>query len=297
LNPRRLFSSNPWSIFIAWFVLVSLLYWETLRILIRQALADDDASHILIVPLIVTWLLWNERPQASQRQPFKLRGAFAFAVPAIALAILCIPQTASASGWALAGSIVSFILLLFAAFVSLFGVSLASRYWFPFAFALFAVPFPKPVLDRIVHSLQWGSAAVAAAVFDLSGLPVLRDGLVFRLPSFSIEVAKECSGIRSSIALLILAVLISHFSFTQFWKKVVFVAAGLVMMLVKNGVRIATLTLLAEYVDRNFLFGRLHHEGGVVFFLFGLALLLPLYWFLRRGEPGTKILAASSSTI
>jgi exosortase/archaeosortase family protein len=56
------------------------------------------------------------------------------------------------------------------------------------------------------------------------------------------------------------------------------------MMLIKNGVRIATLTLLANYVDRDFLYGRLHHQGGIVFFLIGLASLLPVYWLLRRGE-------------
>jgi len=55
-------------------------------------------------------------------------------------------------------------------------------------------------------------------------------------------------------------------------------------MVVKNGVRIATLTILAEYVDPGFLYGRLHHEGGVVFFLLGLVLLLPVLWLLQRGE-------------
>ena len=56
------------------------------------------------------------------------------------------------------------------------------------------------------------------------------------------------------------------------------------MMLVKNGIRIATLTLLANYVNPEFLYGRLHRQGGVVFFLIGLALLLPVFWYLRRGE-------------
>jgi exosortase/archaeosortase family protein len=55
-------------------------------------------------------------------------------------------------------------------------------------------------------------------------------------------------------------------------------------MIVKNGIRIATLTILAQYVDSGFLYGRLHHEGGVVFFLIGLALLLPVFLLLQRGE-------------
>lgn len=120
---------------------------------------------------------------------------------------------------------------------------------------------------------------------------MLREGFVFRLPKMSIEVAQECSGIRSSLALLILALLVAHFSFRPFWKKLTFVAAGLCMMLVKNGIRIATLTLLANYVNPSFLTGRLHHQGGIVFFLIGLSLLLPLYWALRKGEASAPLVA------
>ena len=102
---------------------------------------------------------------------------------------------------------------------------------------------------------------------------------------------------RSSGRLLrVLAILVSHFAFRPFWKKAVFVAAGLAMMVVKNGVRIASLTLLANYVDPAFLYGKLHHQGGVVFFLLGLGLLLPIYWLLKRGEqlgrPGAERIAA-----
>jgi exosortase/archaeosortase family protein len=64
-------------------------------------------------------------------------------------------------------------------------------------------------------------------------------------------------------------------------------------MIIKNGVRIAALTILAIHVDPSFLFGRLHHDGGVVFFLLGLALLVPVLWFLARGE--RKVLGTSSA--
>jgi exosortase/archaeosortase family protein len=86
------------------------------------------------------------------------------------------------------------------------------------------------------------------------------------------------------MALLLLALVVAHLAFRPLWKKVVFVAAGLLVMIVKNGVRIATLSLLANYVDPDFLFGRLHREGGGVFFVLGLFLLVPLYWLLKRGE-------------
>jgi exosortase len=279
----------------AWVAAVCLLFWKPLRILTQYALTSSDASHVLIIPILVAWLLWTEAPHLEQKTSLDLKTSLLFALPAAALAFLSFPRLGSAPGWPLAGLVTTLILLFFAGFAAIFGGAAAKQTWFPFAFAAFAIPLPQSLLDHVISTLQWGSAGVADIVFQLTGLPVLREGLVFRMPSFAIEVASECSGIRSSIALLILAVLIVHFSFTRFWKKAVFVFAGLLMMLIKNGVRIATLTLLAQYVNRSFLFGSLHHEGGVVFFLLALALLLPLYWLLRRGERPAHLAKTSSA--
>jgi exosortase/archaeosortase family protein len=69
-----------------------------------------------------------------------------------------------------------------------------------------------------------------------------------------------------------------------FWRQLIFVLAGLFVMILKNAIRIVTLTLLAIYVDPGFLFGRLHHEGGIVFFLIGLTFMAPLLWWLERSE-------------
>jgi len=181
-------------------------------------------------------------------------------------------------------SMLAFVLFIIAGFVGLFGRAAARSVGFSLAFLFFLVPLPQPLLDRIIYLLQAGSAAVAELIFEWTGTPILREGFVFHLPKMSIEVAQECSGIRSSIALLILALLVAHFAFSTFWKKALFVLAGLLMMVVKNGVRIATLTILANYVNPQFLYGRLHRDGGIVFFLIGLVLLWPVYWWLRRSE-------------
>jgi exosortase len=182
-----------------------------------------------------------------------------------------------------------------AGFIFAFGAPSAKSSGFALAFLLFLIPIPDRILGQVVYGLQAGSAAVAEVLFNLSGAPVLRQGFVFRLPVMSIEVAQECSGIRSSLALMILALLVAHFAFRPLWKKLTFVAAGLCMMLIKNGIRIATLTLLANYVNTSFLTGSLHRQGGVVFFLIGLALLLPVYWALRRGETTAPRVGAQQS--
>ena len=98
-----------------------------------------------------------------------------------------------------------------------------------------------------------GSAEFVAFLFPFTGVPVLRDGVVFHLPGLSIEVAPECSGIRSSMALVITCVLAGHMFLKTTWKKAVLVLAVLPVTMLKNGIRIVTLSVLAVYVDRGFL--------------------------------------------
>src|SRR5260370_12397011 len=83
------------------------------------------------------------------------------------------------------------------------------------------------------------------------------------------------------MAWLVGALLISHFWLNRFWTKALFVVSGLLMMILKNGIRIATLSLLAIYVDPDFLLGKLHQEGGIVFFAVALLLLLPFLALLQ----------------
>jgi exosortase len=286
---------RKWLIYLGWVVLCVLVFWKPVLALFHLAEQDETASHIILVPFIAAWLIYTERKQLQVRDSLEFRAALLFSLPALLLTLLVLQCATCTPKETLSGFIFALVLLLVAGFIAILGKDAAKSSWFAFAILLFAVPLPESLLNKTIYWLQSGSAAVAELLFDLSGVPVLRQGFYFYLPEVSIEVAQECSGIRSSIALLILALLVAHFAFRPFWKKTVFVLAGLAMMLIKNGVRIATLTLLANYVNRSFLYGKLHHQGGVVFFIIGLALLLPVYWLLRRGE--TSVEPAEHATV
>jgi exosortase len=273
-----------WLIFGIWTLLGCLLFAKPIFALVQLAVRDDTASHILLIPFLSAWLIYTEGRDPVSGNGLAPLPSTAFLAPSVLLAVLSSRCDSCSPKDHLSLLVLSLILLLIAGYVLILGTSRAKTGWFGLAFLLFAAPIPDLVLEKVIYGLQAGSAAVAEFLFNLSGAPVLRDGFVFRLPKMSIEVAQECSGIRSSLALAILALLVAHFSFRPFWKKSVFMIAGLFMMLVKNGVRIATLTLLANYVNPNFLYGGLHRDGGVVFFLIGRALLWPVYWLLRKGE-------------
>jgi exosortase len=276
--------TRNWLLYLVWALVCVALFQAPLRSLFDLAAHNDNASHIFLIPLISGYLLFLDRKRLHPAISVDYLGALPLLILAALIGVSVYLSSWLDATWKLTLFILSLVLFLVAGFIGILGRSAARESSFAWIFLLLAVPLPDSILNRFITALQEGSAGIAGFFFDLSGIPVLREGFVFRLPVISIEVAQECSGIRSSMALLVLAVLVSHFAFQRFWKKAVFVAAGLVMMIIKNGVRIATLTLLANYVNPDFLYGRLHREGGVVFFLIGLALLLPVYWLLRRNE-------------
>ena len=277
-----------------WTVFLIALFSSQIFALVRFAIHDSDASHIVLVPFISAWLMYLEREKIFARLSTDLPFGIFLLLVGVGLSIWTFH---SSPGWSMrdrsAGNALAVVILWIAGFALFFGRTALRASRFAVLFLFLGVPLPDFLLNRIILALQAGSAALTALLFDLVGQPYLREGFVFRLPLLAIKVAAECSGIRSSIALLILALLISHFSYRPFWKKAVFVAAGFAIMIVKNGVRIASLTLLAIYVNPDFLYGNLHHRGGVLFFLIGLALLVPVFWLLRRGEDSLQSDATS----
>ena len=285
--PRRL------AIFLAWVLATCLLFYRPIAAFVSYSLSNDNASHLVLIPVISAWIIFLERQRIFKSIGSDLGRSTFFLATGILLSVCAVM---AGSHWSSLNQLSLFILALImfwlAGFAFVFGPHSLRRAQFPLAFLILTIPIPDFLLEKLIYLLQRGSAEIAAVLFDWSGVPVLRDGFVFHFAHVSIEVARECSGIRSSLALLILAILVAHFYLDRFWKQVVLVLVGLFVMILKNGVRIVTLTLLASYVDPGFLYGRLHHEGGVVFFLLGLILMLPVLWLLQRGERKSSLTAA-----
>jgi exosortase len=170
-------------------------------------------------------------------------------------------------------------------FATCYGTTAFRAALFPLFFLGFAIPIPSTLVDGAVLLLKSGSAQVVAALFTLTGMPFHQSGYVFALPAFRIEIADECSGIHTSLALLMTSVLAADLFLVTTWKRVLVVLVAVPFAVVKNGIRIVTLSLLAAYVDPGFMTGALHHKGGIVFFIIGLAVLAPFFLALRTSEP------------
>ncbi len=155
---------------------------------------------------------------------------------------------------------------------------------FPLGFLVFLVPFPIPVLDAIETFLQHGSADVAQAIFTLAGTPFLRDDLVFRLPGISIEVAPQCSGIHSTLVLVITSVLAAHLFLRSNTKRTILAVAVVPLALLRNGVRVFTIGQLCVSIGPEMINSAIHRRGGPVFFAASLIPLFLLLWVFARSE-------------
>lgn len=262
-----------------------IVFWKTLSALVAYSLSQESCSHILLIPLVSLYLLYLERDGMFLQVRFSPGPGAVLMVAGIGLYFLVSRYWhASEENDFLCGATLALVLIWAGGFLVIYGNLATRAAAFPLLFLLLMVPLPNAILTRTIHLLQKGSTDVAYLLFDVSGVPVLRRGFLLSVPGITIEVAKECSGIRSSLALFISCLLAAHLFLRTRWKMFVFVALAVPLAIIKNGIRITTLTLLSLYVDPGFLTGRLHHEGGFVFFLLALISLGPVLLLLQRSE-------------
>lgn len=287
LSDARIPNTRRHAFFIALVLISSLAFYKTLVALVQFSLSDASSSHIVLIPFVSIFLLYFERERVFSVTRSNL--GLAIGLAAVGLVVYWIGSrgpVAPTGNWQLSLKVLAIVLLWVAAYAGSYGTAAMRAGSFSLLFLLLMVPPPDVVLNWVIRSLQEGSTDIAQFIFQLTGTPVFRHGFQLSLPTVTIEVAEECSSIRSSMALFITCLLAAHLYLRSGWKKWVFVLLSLPLSLIKNGIRIATLTLLSIYVNPEFLTGRLHHQGGVVFFLLALAMLVPVFlWFERTDKP------------
>lgn len=270
--------------FVGVVVVSGLLFSKMLGTLVAYALHNDSSSHILIVPFISLYIFFMERRRVLSVTSTSLGPGTATLAAGVLVWIADKYFLQLSGNDPLSMAMLSFVLILIGGFLLCYGVAAFRAGIFPVLFLLLMIPLPDSVLDKTIYMLQLGSTEITYGLFEMAGIPVLKQGFLLSVPGVTIEVAKECSSIRSSIALFITCLVAAHFYLRTWWKTLLFVMLSLPLALIKNGIRIATLTLLSIYVDPGFLKGNLHHDGGFVFFLVALLIMWPVLELLHRSE-------------
>jgi exosortase len=243
-------------------------------------------THIGLIPLFSIAIIYIKRLDIFERVEFApVAGGTIISAGLLLLLAGSIYRAEPGSTDFLALSASGYVLWLIGFFTTLYGLQAFRRAMFPLFFLFFSVPIPQFMLDQIIAFLQHMTTETVDVIFALLGVPYLRTGTLFQLPDVTIEVARQCSGIRSSLALIIATTAAGFVFLETGWRRLLLVLAIIPITIFKNALRIATLTLMASHIDPSWLTDSwLHRAGGKPFFVFALLLWSPLLWLMWRSE-------------
>jgi exosortase C (VPDSG-CTERM-specific) len=292
MTTRRVQGFGRYWLLAIFTVILIAVYAQPLYRLVRYSLGNQLYSHILMIPFVSAYLVGLKRgrlPAPSTR--FSIYAAIPLVLGLFSVSLFLVLK---AWGWALPApdqlslTTLSFVLFLIAGTAWIFGPARTRALAFPLAFLLFIAPFPGFVTHAIEMFFQHASADAASLMFGLSQTSVLRDGLFFKLPGITIEVAEECSGIRSTLVLFITSLVGSYLFFQSKTHRALLAFAIIPIAIVRNGFRIFTIAMLCVHVRPDMIHSWIHKRGGPIFFALSLipffALLLYLYSRERRTE-------------
>ena len=272
-----------WAAFAGLIVLSLILWWHSLSTTLRLALDSEAHTHILLIVPLSCALIYLNKDAAKAHYKSSLVVGIPILAAALLLAAIAAWQSGS-EGTRLSLSILALVFWWMGSVMLCFGLQTFRSFLFPLCFLLLAVPLPESVLNRIVEFLQYQSAVAARVLFRAVGVPVTQDGIMLSIPTLDIEVARECSSIRSSMMLVMTTMVLAHLFLRSWWRQLLLVLVTIPLSVMKNGLRIFTIAELGTRIDRGFLNGKLHHQGGILFFGVAVVGVIGLLWILRRTE-------------
>src|SRR5437867_3280930 len=254
---------------------------QPLLALINYAAGSQLYSYILLVPFVSAYLLYLRRDQLPKTLVTDLPLAVVSLAAGLGVLVLIywldfVRQRPSDND-RLALLTLSFLCCLATGGFFFFGRGWMRAASFPLAYLIFMVPMPDAMADALETASKYASAEVANLFFHLSGMPFLRAGLFFQLPNITIEVAQECSGIRSSWVLFITSILAANLFLKMPWRRFALVAFVIPLAILRNGFRILVIGLLCVHMGPQIIQSPIHNRGGPVFFVLSL---IPLFLVL-----------------
>jgi exosortase len=264
---------------------------------------DENYSHGLLVPFIIGYVLWSER-SALQRAPKSPAPRAGLALVIVGLLMLWI-GTAGAELFTQRTSLV----VVVAGLVTYFwGFRLVRLVAVPLLLFLLAVPIPAIVFNKIAFPLQLFASRCAVASMQLLDIPVLRQGNVIELMPLGssttkkLEVVEACSGIRSLMTLVTLAVVFAYFTYPKnegqgdgtngkgdgarrrfawlksygTWRSIILVVSAVPIAIITNAGRVSGTGILSRYYGTRVADGFFHEFSGWVVYIVAFLLLFSL---------------------
>jgi exosortase len=261
-------------------VLVAILYKDISIALVRQWWDDPNFSLGFFVPLLSANLVWQRREKLAGL-PLK-PSWWGLAVMLGAIGILIV----GTFGSELFLSRSSLLFLLAGLIILFLGWAHFRALIFPWAFLFLMIPVPTLILNEVTLPLQFLASNLGASLLRLVGVPVLREGNVIQLPSITLEVAEACSGVRSLVSLITLAIVYGCLvdkENKETMIRILLVISAVPIAIAANVLRIVGTGLAAGYWSPVKAEGFFHEFSGVVIFIISLLILFGVHQLLGLG--------------
>jgi exosortase len=248
-----------------WLLSIGSLYGPVLAKLARFWRTDPMYSHGFVVAPIALFLVWRQRDRL--RAATVAPSNAGLLVLALGLGLFIVGTL----GAELFLTRFSLIAVLAGTIAFAFGWEHLRLVAFPLAFLIFMIPLPTIVFDRVAVSLQLVASQLGERLLTAVNVPVLRDGNLLRLANGTLDVNEACSGIRSIVALLMIAALVGYLGGSGVWRRTALIAAAVPLAIVLNGVRVAATGLAVSRFGLVAAEGLAHETMGWAVFVAELA--------------------------
>ena len=273
--------------FVGWCIYLVILcgaFALPLREFAIYARHSDVHSYVLLIPFVSAYLIYIRWKQLSRELSSAWGHALLLAAIGAGALFASLHFTELGQNDYMTLIALSFVCFAIAGALLFLGGKWAYSAMFPLFFLAFMIPLPEAAVDFLENASKEASAEVANWLFLVSGTPAFRTGTVFQLPGITVEVAKECSGIRSSLVLVITSLLAANMFLHTTWRRALLMCAVIPLGLLRNGLRILVISLLCVHIGPQMINSVIHRRGGPVFFVASLVPLFVMLWWLRRGD-------------
>ena len=262
-------------------LLLAILYRGVVPDMVHQWSEDANYSHGFVVPLIAAYFVYDRRQALLDAAVEPWWPGFA---------LFCCGLLQLVIGWLGTEYFTmrsSLVVTLAGLTLFFFGKRLFRLLLLPLGYLLFMVPLPYIVYDLVAFPLKLFVTRASISFLKLAGVVVMREGNIILLPNTTLEVADACSGIRSLISLLALAVAYSFFIRISSLKRCLLVLAAIPIAVCANAFRVIGTGFLAQYWGARAAEGFFHEFAGLAVFVVAVAALVSLGALLSRPDRGT----------
>jgi exosortase len=145
---------------------------------------------------------------------------------------------------------------------------------FPLVFLVMMIPLPAIIYNQVTFPLQLLASRLSSNCLQLIAIPVLREGNVLILPNYSLEVVEACSGIRSLMSLIALAIAFGYFVEKRLWARITLVVLMVPIAVASNALRVLGAGVVTYLWGPRWAEGFFHSFQGWLIFVSAVACML-----------------------